>query len=123
MALDCTKAKALEEEGDALRNAQVAMLTAEWQPLLQKRDVSGARPLSCCAVLGFSSELPQAEHLPTVVQINRARVDEPMRGTDIMDKSGQRIWFLTKLHDITGSVQVGVPERCALALANLRGQC
>ena len=57
-----------------------------------------------------------------MVQINWARVAEPMRGMDIMDKSGQTIWFLTKLFDITGSVQVGVPERCALALANCPGK-
>ena len=84
--------------------------------------MSGTQPLSCCAFLDFALELPQAEHLPTVVQINWAKVDEPMRGTDIMDKSGQRIWFLTQMSDITGSVQVGVPERCALALANCTGK-
>ena len=56
--------------------------------------------------------------MPTVVQINWVKVDDPMRGMDVMDKAGQRIWFLTKLSGVTGSVQVGVPERCALALAN-----
>ena len=84
--------------------------------------MSGTQTLSCCAFLDFASELPRAEHLPTVVQINWVKVDEPMRGMDVMDKAGQRIWFLTKLSDITGSVQVAVPERCALALANCPGK-
>ena len=56
------------------------------------------------------------------MQINWARLDEPMRGTDILDKSWQRIWFLTKLSDITGSVQVAVLERIALALFTCTGK-
>ena len=49
--------------------------------------MSGLQTLSCLTFLDFASELPKAEHLPEVVQISWARVDEPMRGTDILEKS------------------------------------
>ena len=78
--------------------------------------MSGLQTFSCCAFLDFASELPKAEHLPEVVQINWARVDEPMRGTNILEKSKERIWLLTKVFVTSGSVKAAVPERVALAL-------
>ena len=118
LAPECAKAKKLDQDAEALRGVKVNLLTSEWQPTHQKRDVSGTQPLSCCGFLDFAAELPQAEHMPEVVQVNWVRVDEPMPGMQVVDKTGQRIWFLTKMSDITGSVQVGVPERIALALSN-----
>ena len=117
VAPDCAKAKRLNEKAGELRTAPVNLLTSVWEPQHQKRDVSGTQPLSCCAFLDFASEMPEAEHMPQVVQLNWCRVCEPMPGSAVVDKTRQRIWFLTKLSDITGSVQVGVPERMALALA------
>ena len=114
----CAKANALDTDAEALRDAAVQLLTKEWQPTYTRRDVSGTQPLSCCGFLDFASELPQAEHMPEVMQVNWIKVDEPMSGMHILDKSGERIWFLAKICDVTGSVQVGVPERAALALAN-----
>ena len=114
----CAKAKTLDKDAEALCGAASSLLTTEWQPTYTRRDVSGEQPLSCCAFLDFASELPQAEDMPEVVQVNWVRVEEPMAGARIMDKSGERIWFLAKMCDVTGSVQVGVPERIALALSN-----
>ena len=114
----CAKAKALDKDAEALRDAAVQLLTTKWQPTYTRRDVSGTQPLSCCGFLDFASDLPQAEHMPEVMQVNWIKVDEPMSGMHILDKSGERIWFLAKMSDVTGSVQVGVPERTALALAN-----
>lgn len=118
VAPECAKTQALSKEAEALRYAHVKLLTSEWQPTQQRRDVSGEQPLSCCAFLDYASELPQAEHMPEVVQVNWAKIDEPMPGMNILDKTGQRIWFLTKMSDVSGSVQVGISERIALSLAN-----
>ena len=114
----CAKAVQLNTDAEAMRDAAVQILTSEWQPTYTRRDVSGTQPLSCCGFLDFASELPRAEHMPEVMQVNWAKFDEPMSGMHILDKSGERIWFLAKMFDVTGSVQVGVPERAALALAN-----
>ena len=114
----CAKAKALDQDAAALCGKAVKLLTTEWQPTYTRRDVSGSQPLSCCGFLDFASELPQAEHMPEVVQVNWVKVDEPMYGVEVLDKTGVRIWLLAKMFDVTGSVRVGVPERVALALAN-----
>ena len=116
----CTKAKALDKEAEVLCGAAVNLLTTEWQPTYSRRDVSGAQPLSCCGFLDFASELPQAEGMPEVVQVNWVKIDEPMSGSSILDKTGERIWFLAKMYDVTGSVQVGIPERIALALSTAK---
>ena len=51
----CAKAKALDKDAEALRDAAVQLLTTEWQPTYTRRDVSGTQPLSCCGFLDFAS--------------------------------------------------------------------
>ena len=118
LAPDCCKATELREKGADLQSAPVVLLTTQWQPTHQRLDVSGPQTLSCCGMLDFAAEAPEAEHMPEVVQVNWARIEEPGLGSEIVDKSRARIWFLTKMSDITGSVQVGIPERTALTLSN-----
>ena len=45
-------------------------------------------------------------------------LEEPEEESDIADSSGHRIWYRVLFRDISGAVSVGVPERCALHLAN-----
>ena len=92
-------------------------ITTPWEPSAQKRDVSGTRPLSCCAFLDFTSESPEA-NMPEAVQINWAHVEEPQRDQQVVDKSGARVWFIGEMRDSSGSARVGISERIALALAS-----
>ena len=102
-----------------LGETNIHTITTEWTPSHQKKDVSGEQPLSCCAFLDFAAESPNAK-LPGVAQINWAHVEEPQSRTDVLDKSGSRIWFLADVRDASGAISVGVPERIALQLAHCR---
>ena len=51
-APECVKAQTLQNEGDNLKTQRVQMLTTEWEPQYQRRDVSGLQPVSCCAFFG-----------------------------------------------------------------------
>ena len=46
-------------------------------------------------------------------------IEEPEPTESILDPSGERIWFITSLKDTSGSVSVGIPQRCALELAKV----
>ncbi len=43
-------------------------------------------------------------------------IEEPAPGADVVDSSGGRIWYRVPLRDISGSVLMGIPQRCALVL-------
>ena len=47
-------------------------------------------------------------------------IEEPAPSETIL--LGDRIWFLTQLRDNSGNVTVGIPQRCAMELANVPDQ-
>ena len=115
----CVKTQTLTEKAGALQGAAVKMLTTEWEPSFDKKDISGPQHEFCCAGLDFAAECPTAT-VPEVVQINWCRIEEPEPGADVFAPGGERIWFVTTIKDITGSCQVGIPEKVALDLSRLR---
>ena len=118
-APDSARKLELEGKAEALldeQNATEVLTTSAFTHA--PRDVSGDQPLSVCAFLDFMSDDASAV-VPEVVQIFRARLQEPQASDDIFDaSSGKRLWFVATLSDISGSVRVGVPERAALKLSS-----
>ena len=55
----------------------------------------------------------------TVFQLNHCHVEVPGPGESIVTKDKERVWFQARLMDMTGSVQIAVREKAALALAGL----
>ena len=115
-----TKAPASKRAGElktmpeSLRTTAVTDTITSAACVYTPRDISGFQPLSVCAYLDYTSGIPSLD-MPEVVQICWARLQEPCSTDDILDRStGQRLWFLADLSDVSGGVQVGVPERCAL---------
>ena len=112
------KTTELREKAAELSSAtNTKKLTAEWAPSREARDVSGPQVLSCSAFLDFTAERPAAQ-LPPLRQIMWGHLEEPEEEADIVDSSGNRLWYRVPFRDISGAVSVGVPERCALQLAN-----
>ena len=91
-------------------------LTACWTPTSAATDVSGPQPLSCAAFMDFTAECATAP-LPEVSQLMWVHIEEPAPGAEVTDSKGTRIWYHTTVRDISGSVVMGIPERCALQLA------
>ena len=109
------KTTALEEKTEELISSEnIASLTAAWMPTGAK-DVSGPQPLSCAAFLDFTSEAPSAE-MPDVVQLMWVHIEEPEADVKVVDsKTESRIWFLTRVRDNSGSIEVAIPEKAAFA--------
>lgn len=116
-APECGKTASLKAKGGELAEAtNTERLTSEWTPQ-QPRDVSGPQPLSCAAFLDFTTETPLAA-LPPVVQLMWVHFEEPEPDDEVLDGSGSRVWIRTPGRDASGAAQMGVPQRCALALAS-----
>ena len=47
-------------------------------------------------------------------------IEEPAPSENVL--FGGRLWFLTELRDSSGNLTVGIPQRCALQLANVPDQ-
>jgi hypothetical protein len=117
----CPKSTALLAKAEALKNAAgTCQLTSTWTPEHAARDVSGSQPLSCAALLDFTSEQPTAT-MPSVVQILWAHVDEPEPEDQILEKSGQRLWYIASARDVSGAASLGVTEKCAFKLSSVAG--
>ena len=79
-------------------------------------DVSGPQALTAGAFLAYSAQNESAK-LPDVHQFMAVMIEEPTGpvtadGTD-------RIWFITKLREFSGAVDISVSERVALKLTGL----
>ena len=90
-------------------------LTAVWIANLA-RDVSGRQALLCADLLDYTTETPEAA-LPEVVQLMWVHIEEPDLDAEVLDTSGNHIWYRVALRDMSGSVLVGIPQRCAFVLA------
>ncbi len=53
-----------------------------------------------------------------VCQVMWTHINEPGPEVSIMHKTESRLWFHVSLHDVSGEVTVGIPQRCALMLAH-----
>ena len=111
----CRKVTQLNEDAERLQAAKnVAMLTNYTTKAAV--DVSGPQALAAGALLAYTAHNASAK-LPNVHQLMAVMIEEPTGpvtadGTD-------RIWFLTKLRDFSGAVDVSVSERVALKLTGL----
>ena len=77
--------------------------------------VGGSQPLSCSAFLGYSSSIPEA-YVPEVVQLMWLHIEEPEVTADVLHKD--RVWYKICARDVSGGIQVGIPQRNALSLAS-----
>ena len=101
---------------DHLKGAtNIVTLTTPFQSS-QTMDVSGPQNLGAAAFMDFTSKNPDAK-LPEIIQIMYCNIEEPTG--EVTHESNNQIWFLANLHDFSGNVSVGVPERVALELTSL----
>ena len=111
----CSKTEALRNRRTELAGAtNTELLTHAWTPS-QGKDVSGSQPLSCSAFLDYSSSTPEA-NVPEVVQLMWLHIEEPEVTADVLHKD--RVWYKICARDVSGGIQVGIPQRNALALAS-----
>ena len=111
----CDKHTQLTQQFEQLKDAVNTVMLTKFTPK-HSVDVSGPQPIAACALLDYTAQNPAAK-LPEVLQIMLATLEEPtgpviVEGTD-------RIWFIGKLREFSGCVDVGVPERIALQLTGL----
>ena len=115
-APECEKTASLRaKQQDLAAATNTDKLTAVWTPNLS-RDVSGRQALSCAAFLDYTSETPEAA-LPEVVQLMWVHIEEPDSDGEVLDSSGGHIWYRAALRDVSGSVPLGIPQRCAFVFA------
>ena len=108
----CSKTEALTNKKAELAAAtNTEMLTQTWTPS-QGKDVSGLQPLSCIAFLDYSSATPEAP-VPEVVQLMWLHLEEPEADADVVYQD--RVWYKICARDMSGGIQVGIPQRNALS--------
>ena len=112
----CDKTTKLRSEAvDLTATQDTCQLSTEKIFTAQTRDVSGPQVLCCAAFLDFTSQEPSAD-MPSVVQVPWLMIEEPACTEPVKDKQESRLWFIAKARDASGSVQLGCPQRVALAL-------
>jgi len=113
----CKQTDELLQIFENLRGAtNTVALTTPFQPTHTSMDVSGEQSLGAVAFMDFTSKNPEAE-LPPIMQVMHGNLEEPTG--DVTYGGSDRIWFVTKLRDVSASADVGVPERVALDLTGL----
>ena len=115
-APECEKTASLRaKQQDLAAASNTEKLTAVWIANLA-RDVSGRQALLCADLLDYTTETPEAA-LPEVVQLMWVHFEEPDPDGEVLDPSGIHIWYRVALRDMSGSVLLGIPQRCALVPA------
>ena len=113
----CKKKEELLNMFAELRGASnTVTLTMPYEPTFVPMDVPGLQPLGVAAFMDFIPKNPEAK-LPQVMQLLHCNLME--REGNVTQEGNDRIWFVTKLADISGSIDVVVPERAALELTGL----
>ena len=119
----CEKVTQLQADASTLTtatNTAPVSSAKEWTPH-DTRDVSGPQPLCCAAFLDYTAEEPRA-NMPPIVQVPWLMIDEPARDDNVTindNKGGDRLWFVPKGRDPSGSVRLGCPHRIAMELAQV----
>ena len=110
----CSKTAALTNKKTVLSAATNTDLLTQmyWS---QGKDVGGRQPLSCSAFLDYSTASPEAD-MPEVVQLMWLHVEEPEINKDVVHQD--RVWYKIRARDVSGAIQVGMPQRNALSLAS-----
>ena len=90
-------------------------VTTKWTPSEPAFDVTGPQPLVCASYLQHTEQSVQAIAKQTW-QICAAFLDTPT--SNILTQDG-RLWFISTLRDLTGSIEVGVTEAAALKAAGV----
>ena len=110
----CSKTAALTNKKPVLSAATNTDLLTQmyWS---QGKDVGGRQPLSCSAFLDYSTASPEA-NMPEVVQLMWLHVEEPDLKSDVVHQD--RVWYKIRARDVSGAIQVGMPQRNALSLAS-----
>jgi hypothetical protein len=111
----CDKHTKLTADFDQLKDAVNTVMLTKFTPK-QSIDVSGPQAIAACAFVDYTAQNPAA-NLPTVLQVMLVTLEEPTGS--VMAEGSDRIWFITKLRDNSGSAEVGVSERVALQLTGL----
>ena len=112
----CAKTASLRaKQQDLAAASNTEKLTAVWIANLA-RDVSRRQALLCADLLDYTTETPEAA-LPEVVQLMWVHFEEPDPDGEVLDPSGIHIWYRVALRDMSGSVLLGIPQRCALVPA------
>ena len=116
----CSKTEALRNRRTELADAtNTELLTHAWTPS-QGKDVSGSQPLSCSAFLDYSRSTPDA-NVPEVVQLMWLHIEEPEGTADVLRKDGPnsyKVWYKICARDVSGGIQVGIPQCNALSVAS-----
>ena len=111
----CDRTTKLNEDAESLLGAKnVTMLTN--YTAKASVDVSGPQTLAASALLAYTSRNPNAK-LPNVLQLMSVMIEEPV-GAVTVDGT-ERIWFITKLREFSGVIDVSIAERVALKLTGL----
>ena len=111
----CDKHTKLTAEFDQLKDAVNTVMLTKFTAK-QSIDVSGPQAIAACAFVDYTAQNPSAK-LPTVMQLMLVTLEEPTGS--VVAEGSERIWFITKLRDNSGSAEVGVSERVALQLTGL----
>ena len=106
----------LQRSAELMSATNIEVISAVWAPSFQSRDVSGPQPLSCAAFLDYTVGRPTTK-LPSVMQLMWVHIEEPEPEAEVLNSSGERVWFLTPLRDISGSMQLGMSQRAAFAIS------
>ena len=115
MAPTCDKTTQLNEDAACLLGAKnVTMLTNYTSKVFV--DVSGPQTLAASALLAYTSQNANAK-IPNVLQLMTVMIEEP-NGAVTVDGT-DRIWFIAKLREFSGVIDVSLSERVALKLTGL----
>ena len=120
----------LQAQATEMLAAPASLITKEWQPTQSARNFENEPAYhSVCGWLAALTRPPsnsgttestdqKAEGEDEVFQINHCHVAVPGSGDQVVTKDGSRIWLQhIRVMDATGSLQVSVREKAALALS------
>ena len=110
----CSKTAALTNKKTVLSAATNTDLLTQmyWA---QGKEGGGRQPLSCSAFLDYSTASPEA-NMPDVVQLMWLHLEEPEAQADVVHQD--RVWYKICARDVSGGIQVGIPQCNALSVAS-----
>ena len=111
----CDKATKLTANVERLQEAKDVALLTNFTAKTSV-DVSGPQALGASALLAYTAQNASAK-LPGVHQLMAAMIEEPIG--PVTAEGADRIWFVTRLREFSGAIDVSVPERVALELTGL----
>ena len=107
------KTEKLIQHADALTGSDIPIETlSETSTFVPNgsKDVSGPQALGCAFFLEGTYKEPSAA-MPEITQLTWLCLEEPTKDDSIQDKSGTRLWFVTKARDASGAMTLGIPEK------------